>query len=42
MSDRERLEHYEAEKRELFSNAKSISAELLRDAHEALREKWMV
>jgi len=42
MSDRERLAHYEAEKRELFANTKNVSAEELRDAHEALRKKWRV
>ena len=42
MSANERLRHYEQEKNELFSRIKGMTAEEIRDAHEALREKWRV
>ena len=42
MSEQERLRHYEQEKDELFFQMKSMTAEEVRDAHEALRKKWMV
>lgn len=42
MKPEERLRHYEQEKSELFYQLSGMSAEEVREAYEALREKWQV
>lgn len=42
MSADERMRHYQQEKDELFYQMRNMTAQEVRDAHEALREKWMV
>lgn len=42
MSADERMRHYQQEKDALFYRMKSMTASEVRDAHEALREKWRV
>ena len=42
MKPDERLRHYEREKNELFFQVKNMTADEVRDAHEALRKKWRV
>lgn len=42
MKPEERLSHYEQEKNELFYQVKNMTADEVRDAHEALRKKWRV
>lgn len=42
MSYEERLRHYEQEKNEFLSTAKSLTAIEIQDSLKALMEKWLV
>lgn len=42
MSADERMRHYQQEKDDLFYRMRNMTAQEVRDAHEALREKWRV
>lgn len=42
MSADERMRRYERDKNELFYQMRTMTAQEVRDAHEALRQKWRV